>query len=217
MDQETTYIPVVLFEDNALLRESIRRLVDASGTFVCTGAYPNLDKWEQHLLEAKPQIILMDIDMPGKSGIEGVKLIKYRYPDLCIIMQTVFEDNDKIFASLCAGASGYLLKPDVGERLIAYLQDIHRGGAAISPTIAARILHMFRGQNHSVTAEVIELSDREKEVLQLLVDGSSYKSIADKLFVSVDTVKSHLKKIYDKLHVHSKSEAVAKAIRQKLI
>ena len=169
------------------------------------------------LTESQPDVVLMDIDMPGISGIEAVLIIKQKFPYIQILMQTVFDDNDKIFASICAGASGYLLKKTPPSKILDAIKETAEGGAPMTPSVAARVLQMFQKQGTQVPVEFIDLSDREREVLKHLVTGDSYKMIAAACYISIDTVKSHIKSIYQKLHVNSKSEAVAKAIIQKLV
>jgi DNA-binding NarL/FixJ family response regulator len=159
----------------------------------------------------------MDINMPGLSGIEAVQQIKEKFPTVQILMQTVFEDNDKIFAAICAGASGYMLKKTAPLKMIEAIRETHLGGAPMSASVAAKVIQMFRLQGAGQKNEFIDLSDREKEILALLVKGKSYKAIAAECFISIDTVGTHVRHIYEKLHVHSKSEAVAKAINQKLV
>ena len=210
-------IKVVIFEDNKALRESLYMLVDGSPGFVCTGSFPNCRTVLKDLEQSEPDIVLMDIDMPGMSGIEAVQVIKKQFPGIQVVMQTVFEDDDKIFAAICAGASGYLLKKTPPAKILEALKEAAEGGAPMTPSIAARVIQMFQNQSAQAPVEFIDLSDREKEVLKCLVSGDSYKMIAASCFISIDTVKSHIKNIYQKLHVNSKSEAVAKAIIQRLV
>ena len=163
------------------------------------------------------RVVLMDINMPGISGIEAVHIIKEKFPAVQILMQTVFEDNDKIFAAICAGASGYMLKKTTPQKMLEAVEETYQGGAPMSPSVAGKVLQMFRSQSNITKHEFIQLSVREKEILSLLVKGKSYKMIAVECFISTDTVSTHVRHIYEKLHVHSKSEAVAKAIKQKLV
>lgn len=166
--------------------------------------------------QANPDVVMMDINMPGISGIEAVQMIKEKFPQVNILMQTVFDDNDKIFAAICAGASGYMLKKTPPPKMIEAIRETYLGGAPMTASVAVKVLQMFRQQTAGKT-EFIDLSDREKEILALLVKGKSYKAIAADCFISIDTVSTHVRHIYEKLHVHSKSEAVAKAINQKLV
>ena len=165
-----------------------------------------------------PDVVMMDIDMPGISGIEAVQVINEKFPLVKVLMQTVFDENDKIFAAICAGASGYILKKTSPKKIIEAIYETQIGGTVMTASVAAKVIQMFRLQSPSDTKrEFIEISNREKEILALLVKGKSYKAIASECFISIDTVSTHIRHIYEKLHVHSKSEAVLKAIRQKLI
>jgi DNA-binding NarL/FixJ family response regulator len=157
----------------------------------------------------------MDINIPGKNGIEAVKEIKEHFPSIKVCMQTVFEDEDKVFASLCAGASGYILKSSPPDKILQAIREVADGGAFFTPSVAKKVLFNFQQQPQH--AEYIQLTDKEKEVLKLLVDGLSYKMIAEKAGVSFHTIHTHIKHIYDKMHVNSKGEAVAKAIKSRLI
>ncbi len=208
-------IRVAIFEDNNALRDSMSGLIEATPGYIFTSAYPDAKRIGQRIRESKPDVVLMDINMPGISGIEAVAELKKEFPTVQVLMQTVFDEDDKIFASICAGASGYILKNTPPTRLLEAIQEVYEGGAAFTPAIAKRVLLMAAQPEQKV--EYIQLSPREKEILQKLVDGLSYKMIAASLNVAFDTVHTHIKNIYEKLHVNSKGEAVAKAIKQKLI
>jgi DNA-binding NarL/FixJ family response regulator len=210
-------IKVAIFEDNKQLRESLKELINTAENMVCTGSFPDAGKLIRNIEFAKPDVVLMDINMPGISGIEAVHIIKEKFPGVQILMQTVFEDNDKIFAAICAGASGYMLKKTTPQKMLEAVEETYQGGAPMSASVAGKVMQMFRSQSNVVKHEFIQLSEREKEILGLLVKAKSYKIIATECFISADTVSTHVRHIYDKLHVHSKSEAVAKAIRQKLV
>lgn len=210
-------IKVAIFEDNKMLRESLQQLVNNTEDMVCTGAFPDANHLVRNMQMASPDVVMMDIHMPGLSGIEAVQLIKEKFPQVYIMMQTVFEDNDKIFAAICAGASGYMLKKTAPQKMIESIRETSLGGAPMTPSVATKVLQMFRSQNNKGKNEFFDLSLREKEILALLVKSKSYKAIASACFISIDTVSTHVRHIYEKLHVHSKSEAVAKAINQKLI
>lgn len=211
-------IKVLIFEDNKFLRESLQKLIDSADDLSCAGTYPDGNDVISNVAQVNPDVILMDIEMPGINGIDAVKMIRNHFPTMHILMLTVFEDNDKIFASICAGATGYILKKTAPEKIIDAVKEVYGGGAAMTGSVAMKILQMFKDQSPSAESqELFELSEREKEVLVCLVKGMSYKMIADTLCISIDTVSSHLKKIYEKLHVHSKSEAVIKAIKQKIV
>jgi len=206
-------INVVIFEDNGLLRESLYQLINGTGGLKCTGRFANCDDIIFNIKKARPQVVLMDIQMPGINGIEGVKIIKANFPEIKIIMQTVVEDDDKIFASICSGASGYLLKNTTPARLLQAIVEVYEGGAPMTPLIAQKVLDKFRRQSPVSSKELNDLSTREKEILECLVQGMSYKMIAAACKISIDTVRFHIRHIYEKLHVGSKSEAVSKAIR----
>lgn len=210
-------IKVAIFEDNKLLRESLQQLVDSVEDMLCTGAFADANRLERSIQSANPDVVLMDIDMPVTSGIEAVQIIREKFPHIRILMQTVFEENDKIFAAVCAGASGYMLKKTSPQKMIEAIRETHLGGGPMTASVAIKVLQMFRQQSQSIHHEFIDLSEREKEILALLVKGKSYKAIASECYVSIDTVKTHVRHVYEKLHVHSKSEAVAKAIHQKLV
>jgi DNA-binding NarL/FixJ family response regulator len=210
-------IRVILFEDNKMLRESMQQLINDAEGMICAGAHPNASNLNEKMQLANPDVVVMDIAMPGISGIEAVQIIKVKFPKVHIMMQTVFEDNDKIFASICAGASGHMLKQTVPDKMIEAIRETYLGGSAMTASVATNVLQMFRLQNKEGKNEFIDLSKREKEILALLVKGKSYKGVASSCFISIDTVNTHVRHIYEKLHVHSKSEAVAKAINQKLV
>jgi DNA-binding NarL/FixJ family response regulator len=214
---EKEIIKVAIFEDNSHYREGIVALIDTTPQLSVVGAFPDCNKLIQRVEQCQPDIILMDISMPGLSGIEGVVLIRKHFPGIQILMQTVFEEDDKIFASVCAGASGYILKNAGPVKLLEAIREVHEGGAAFTPAIAKKVLQMFQKQATFPTPEFIDLSEREKEILQRLVQGMSYKMIAAACHISYETVHSHIKKIYEKLHVRSMSEAVAKAIRNRIV
>ncbi|MEJ7644987.1 MAG: response regulator transcription factor [Chryseolinea sp.] len=210
-------IKVALFEDNKKLRESLEQLINNANGMICTGAFSDANRLIQNMQQANPEVVMMDINMPGVSGIEAVRVIKERFPNVHILMQTVFDDNDKIFAAICAGASGYMLKKTAPQKMIEAIWETYQGGAPMTSSVAVKVLQMFRLQTRVEKTEFIDLSEREKEILRLLVKGKSYKNIASDCFISIDTVSTHVRHIYEKLRVHSKSEAVAKAIFQKLV
>ena len=206
-------INVVIFEDNALLRDSLYQLINGTEGLNCTGAFANCDDIIFNIKKTMPQVVLMDIQMPGINGIEGVKMIKAHFPEVKIIMQTVVEDDDKIFASICSGASGYLLKNTTPARLLQAIVEVYEGGAPMTPVIAQKVLEKFRRQSPASSKELNDLSAREKEILECLVEGMSYKMIASACKISIDTVRFHIRHIYEKLHVGSKSGAISKAMR----
>lgn len=204
-------IKVALFEDNPLLRDSLVQLINASDGLTCTGAFPDCSNLMLKVESAKPDVILMDIDLPGMNGIEAVGEINQTYPDMVIIMQTVFNDNERIFQSITAGASGYLLKNTSPARILEAIREAATGGAPMTPSIAHKILEVFRTKRPALpTKEQSQLNERQQEILECIFNGMSYKLIADKLFVSVDTVRYHVKNIYEILHVHSRDELISK-------
>ncbi len=209
------YIRIAIFEDNNDLRDSLEMIIESVPEFQLAGSFSNAQRLIPKIEQGRPDVVLMDINMPGISGIEAVAHIHELYPQIKIVMQTIFDDDDKVFASLCAGASGYVLKNTAPERLLKAIREVAEGGAFFTPSIAKKVLSNF--QSNQATPEYINLSEREKEILQHLVSGLSYKMIAEKCFISFETVHSHIKKIYEKLHVNSKGEAVAKAIRNRLV
>jgi DNA-binding NarL/FixJ family response regulator len=206
---------VVIYDDNPGRRESLRMLLESYPQYLVAGEFSHCAKVESQMAALQPEVVLMDIQMPEVDGIEGVRRIKELFPDVHVIMQTVFEDDEKIFDALRFGASGYILKKTDPARIIEAIEDVLQGGSPMTPSIATRVLHFFR-QKKDEKPDEYGLSDREKEILRLLVDGLSYKMIAERLNISYNTVNSHIKKIYDKLQVHSVSEAVSKAIRNRL-
>jgi DNA-binding NarL/FixJ family response regulator len=210
-------IRVMLFEDNTPLRESLSRLIELYPEFTLAGAYNNALNILAHVNACKPDVILMDIDMPGISGIEAVELVHRSHPGTRVLMQTVFDDDDKIFRSICAGAVGYILKQSKPTDILQSIREAHEGGSPMTPEVATKVLKMFRQYSPPTPDQKISLSDREKEVLSALTLGKSYKMIAESCTISIDTVRFHIKNIYEKLHVHSMTEAVSKALREKLI
>jgi len=210
-------IRVMIFEDNQNLRESLYQLIHGSEGFTCVGAYENCLNLMEDIHENKPDVVLMDIQMPGINGIEAVKRIREDYSELKILMETVFEDDEKVFQSVCAGANGYILKTTPPSEILKAIREIYEGGSPMTPIIASKVLRMFKNTVSNETDESYRLSVREKEILKYLVEGMSYKLIASNCFISIETVNGYIKNIYKKLQVHSKGEAVAKAIKGKII
>jgi DNA-binding NarL/FixJ family response regulator len=206
---------IAIFEDNAKFRESLECIIATTDDMELCGSFEDTHRLQQRIQALQPDVVLMDINIPGKNGIDAVQEIKEHFPAVQVCMQTVFEDNDKVFASLCAGASGYILKNTAPDKVLQAIREVAGGGAFFTPSIAKKILNNFQQQPEK--AEYIRLTEKEKEVLKHLVDGLSYKMIADKVSVSFHTIHSHVKNVYEKLHVNSKGEAVAKAIRNKLV
>jgi len=210
-------INVAIFEDNRNLREGLFQLVDGTDGFRCVGAFPNCDRLIQNIKESKPDVVLMDIEMPGLSGIEAIKILKENFPEVKVLMETIFEDNNKIFDSICNGAEGYILKNTSPVLILSAIKEIYEGGAPMTPSVASKVLKMFKNNFGSTSKEELDLTEREKEILRSLVEGMSYKMIAATYFISIDTVSGHIKNIYKKLQVHSKGEAVAKAIKGRIV
>jgi DNA-binding NarL/FixJ family response regulator len=211
-------IRVAIFEDNKHLRETFELLLNHTDGFICTGTWPNCRNIITNLEVYPSDIVLMDIEMPGMNGIEATKLVKEHFPTINILIQTVFFEDEHIFNAICAGASGYILKSTTPEGYIEALKDVQAGGSPMTPGIARRMLELFKTNLQPATpTKDYNLTGQEKKVLQLLVEGKSYKLIAAELFVSVDTVKTHVSNTYAKLHVHSGTEAVAMAIRDKIV
>lgn len=210
-------IRVLLFEDNDAYRDSLVTLLVLKPGFECVGSFPNCEQAVEKVELLKPDVVLMDVDMPKVNGIEGLTAIRKQFPNLKILMQTVFEDDEKVFACICAGADGYILKKASPTELLAGIEDVMNGGAPMTPAIARKVLKLASLQTPQTKGEVFDLSARELEVLGLLVKGMSYKMIGDKLFISTSTVNSHIRKIYEKLQVHSVSAAVAIAVEKRLV
>jgi DNA-binding NarL/FixJ family response regulator len=210
-------IKVAIFDDHRHRRDALKLMISLRKDMICTGDYENCDHLVEDLHDNVPDVVLMDIDMPGVDGIQGVSLLQKHYPSTLIIMQTIFEDEDKIFNSLLAGAHGYILKNASNDKMIEAILDVVSGGAPITPSIARQVLSFFNKKANKETKEDFNLSKRETELLNLLVKGYSHKMIAAELFISINTVNNHIKKIYEKLHVHSVSEAVATAIKKNIV
>lgn len=211
-------VRVIAFDDNKDLREMFRMLVDAQADMVCVVVLPDLSQLMRDIDAAQPDVIVMDIQMPGMNGIDGVKAIKTRYPEARILMQTVFEDEDKVFDAICAGASGYILKTASADEMVGAIRSVHAGGSPMTPSIAAKVLARFRANAApNSSEEEYNLTQRERDVLGLLVKGLSYKMIADRIGISFHTVDSHIRKIYDKLHVSGMAEAVSKAVSKRIV
>lgn len=205
---------IIIFDDDSTRRDSLAMLLNMCHDMECVGAFESAAEAVAMVKATQPDLVLMDIDMPLGNGIYGTRVIKAEFPDLTIIMQTVFDDNEHIFEAIKAGANGYLLKKTPPDKLLEQVRDAFEGGAPMTGTIALKLLQFFREEEISPS---FNLSDREKGILKLLVDGHSYKMIAAKSDISYFTVCNHIKKIYEKLHVNSATEAVRLAIQQKIV
>jgi DNA-binding NarL/FixJ family response regulator len=210
-------IKVAVFDDNKDRLDSLKVLINHTEGLECSGTFLNCNTVLEDLAAVNPDVVLMDIDMPGINGIEAVKIIKDQHLQLPILMQTVFDDNERVFASICAGASGYILKKASPPQIVQAIHDVHEGGAAMSSSVAKQVLKAFQTQMVLHTPANFDLTEREKEILGYLVKGLSHKLIAGELFISVHTVNTHIRNIYEKLHVRSVSAAVAKAIKEKIV
>lgn len=213
--EEGVKMKIVIFEDNKKFRESLEFVIVTSNDMELCGAFEDTHRLVARLGALQPDVVLMDINIPGKNGIDAVKEVKEHFPGIQVCMQTVFDDDDKIFASLCAGASGYILKNSPPEKILQAIREVAEGGSFFTPSVAKKVLLNF--QQHAVETEFVQLTEKEREVLKYLVEGMSYKMIADKIMVSFHTVHTHLRHIYEKMHVNSKGEAVAKAIKNRLV
>lgn len=206
---------IAIFEDNRKFRESLEFVIVTSTDMELCGSFEDTHRLLQRIEALVPDVVLMDINIPEINGIEATKMIKEKFPNIQICIQTVFEEEDKVFASLCAGASGYILKNTPADKILQAIREVGEGGAFFTPSIAKKVLLNFQQQPEK--PDYIQLTEREKDILSALVEGFSYKMIAEKLFLSVHTIHTHIKNIYEKLHVNSKGEAVAKAIKNKLV
>jgi DNA-binding NarL/FixJ family response regulator len=206
-------IKIIIVEDNKTIREGLTVLINATDGLKCVNNFSNCEDMLKDLEEINPDLILMDIGLPGMSGIEGIKEAKIIFPDILILMLSVYEDNDNIFDALCAGACGYLIKKTPPARLIEAINEAYNGGSPMSANIARKVVSYFNNNVQRSESSDIQLSDREIQILTNLSRGNSYKIIADTVCISIDTVRYHIRNIYKKLHVHSQSEAVAKAMK----
>jgi DNA-binding NarL/FixJ family response regulator len=208
-------IRVIIFDDNLQRRESLTLLFNSNPEFECAGVYENGLNALKAIKETYPDVVLMDIEMPERNGIEALKDIRSVFPDLPVMMQTVFDDDEKVFESILQGATGYMLKETSSPGLLEAVREAVKGNSPMTPSIAKKVLKFFRENKKPV--KEYELTAREMEILQNLVSGKSYKMIAAGLNISSFTVNDHIKKIYQKLQVHSASEAVSKAIREQIV
>ena len=216
---EKENIPVVIVEDNGELREGLAQLIQGTPGYRCLGAFSSCEQMIGQMKSLKsnpPKVVLMDIGLPGMSGIEGIQRVKAQLPTADVMMLTVFEDEEKIYKSICAGASGYLLKKTPPSKILEAIQEMSDGGAPMTATIARKVLNAFQSSPPPASVDY-RLSDRELDVLACLVRGMSYKMIADHCGISIDTVRSHIRHIYEKLQVNCKAQAITLAINNRLV
>lgn len=208
-------IEIAIVEDNPIIREGLEALINGTEGYCCSAVFTDCESLLSKLSALAPDIILMDIVLPGMNGIEGVRQVKQKCPDVEVLMLTVYEDSDRIFEALCAGASGYLSKKTPPARLLEALREVYEGGSPMSSQIARKVVHLFRQKaiRKNFVNSDSALTSREREILQGLADGNTYQAMALNLHISIDTVRFHIRNIYRKLQAHSESEAVAKALR----
>ena len=203
------------------MRDALAAIIGGTPGLMCSGSFPNAADLLHTIRRTNPDVVLMDIEMPGISGIEATHIIHDKFPDIKILIQTVFDDDEKVFRAICAGASGYILKDTKPARVVEAIVEVYNGGAPMSPSIAAKVLSLFQKivppSSLNGSEEDYHLSKREKEILAMMIEGLSFKSIAEKQFIGYETVCTHVKKIYKKLHVATMTNAVVKAIKHGLI
>jgi DNA-binding NarL/FixJ family response regulator len=209
-------LKIAIVEDQRDIREGLQILINGSEGYRCTGVYRSIEDALTRIAYDIPHVVLVDIGLPGMSGIEGIPLLRQRCPQSVLIMLTVYEDDDRIFGAVCAGASGYLLKKTPPARLLECLKEAVNGGAPMSPEVARRVIELFR-EVRPREPSAHDLTPHEVRLLRLLAEGHNYKTAAAELGVSVNTIGFHMKHVYAKLHVHSKSEAVAEALRRRIV
>ena len=216
MSPMPSIIKVAVIEGLAKIRAGLMTLIGGTDGFQCTGGFESMEEALAHIGADRPHIVLVDIGLPGMSGVEGIRVLKKQFPEMLLLMLTVYSDDKRIFDAICAGACGYLLKKTPPARLLESIKEAVGGGAPMSPEIARRVLELFR-EFRPPDQSSQNLTPHDVRILKLLVEGHHYDSAARELGVSVNTVRFHVRSIYDKLQVHSKSEAVAKALRERII
>jgi DNA-binding NarL/FixJ family response regulator len=207
---------VAIIEDRREIRAGLAALIGGTEGFRCADVFASMEDALPALAERAPDVVLVDIGLPGMSGIEGLKILRARHPALPLVMLTVYDDDERIFDALCAGASGYLLKKTAPSRLIESLREAAEGGAPMSPEVARRVIALFRDMRPAARADY-DLTPHERRILGMLVEGHNYKTAAVALGVSVNTISFHVRHVYEKLQVHSRSDAVAKALRERIV
>ncbi len=209
-------IKVAIIEDQRDIRECLTFLINGTEGFACTGSYRSMEEALDRIGHSLPDIVLSDIGLPGMNGIEGVRILKERHPDLLILMSTIYDDEERVFDAICAGACGYLLKKTPPARLLESIREAVTGGAPMTPEVASRVIKLFREIRPPERANY-DLTPHETRLLRLFVEGHNYKTAAVEIGVSINTINFHVRNIYSKLQVHSRSEAVAKALRDRLV
>ena len=215
---DTKEIRVAIFEDNPIMMDAYRSILNGSPGYTCTGSFTSCNNWKHDIEKSRPNVVLMDIEMTGINGLNATSLIKKEFPEVKVLMQTVFEDDVKIFEALCAGANGYILKSTSPVKMLEAIADVQNGGVAFNPAVAAKVAALF--QKFIAPSTLItnyQLTNREKEILQLLTEGMPMPQIAEKISLAYETVRGYVKSIYQKLHVASATEAVAKALKERLV
>lgn len=217
MNSNNGTIHVAIVEDDRSLREGLGLLINATPGYRCPQTFGSVEEALRDIrVEAVPEILLLDIHLPGILGSDGVKLFREKFPSMQVLMLTVYAEQDKVFESICNGACGYLLKKTPPAKLLEAIREAHEGGAPMSPEIARKVVTLFQTTRQPEKIEE-QLTPQEVNLLQLLSDGHSYQSAAGQLNISINTVRNYIRSIYDKLHVHSKNEAVGKALRSGII
>lgn len=215
---DNTVIRVAIFEDNPIMMDAYRSILNGSPGYICTGGFSSCNNWKHDIEKSNPDVVLMDIEMSGIKGIKATGLIKQEFPRVRILVQTIFEDDTKIFEALCAGANGYILKSTSPVKMLEAISDVRDGGVAFSPAVAAKVAMLFQKFiAPSAAATDYQLTKREKQILQLLTEGLPMPRIAAQIFLSYETVRGYVKAIYQKLHVASATEAVAKALKERIV
>ena len=215
---DTKEIRVAIFEDNPIMMDAYRSILNGSPGYTCTGSFTSCNNWKHDIEKSRPNVVLMDIEMTGINGLNATSLIKKEFPEVKVLMQTVFEDDVKIFEALCAGANGYILKSTSPVKMLEAIADVQNGGVAFNPAVAAKVAALF--QKFIAPSTLItnyQLTNREKEILQLLTEGMPMPQIAEKISLAYETVRGYVKSIYQKLHVASAREGVAKALKERLV